>query len=125
MDTYCWIQSTFTLMKLVNAEVGQTVSNPGVGPFTNEDEVVKHKYYQWVCFTLFLQVIPAISQHFDQESQGCCFVVPYSLWKNWEKGILASLIPQDDLMHKIHDARMPGWVSRAVTMSTCSSSNSD
>ena len=57
MDTYCWIHSTFSLPKLINAEVGGEISNPGVGPVINEDEVVEHKYYQWVCFTLFLQVL--------------------------------------------------------------------
>jgi len=95
MDTYCWIHSTFTLPKLLYADVGEEVSNPGVGPVSVEDEIVEHKYYQWVCFTLFLQ--------------GCCFVLPYSLWKSWERGTLASLIPQDDLMHRIHDSKMPGF----------------
>ena len=56
MDTYCWIHSTFTLPKLLYADVGEEVSNPGVGPVSVEDEIVEHKYYQWVCFTLFLQV---------------------------------------------------------------------
>ena len=56
MDTYCWIHSTFTLPKLLYADVGEEVSNPGVGPVGLEDEIVEHKYYQWVCFTLFLQV---------------------------------------------------------------------
>ena len=53
MDTYCWIHSTFTLPKFVDSQVA-----PGVGPvpLLDEDEVVEHKYYQWVCFTLFLQV---------------------------------------------------------------------
>ena len=57
MDTYCWIHSTFSLPKLINAEVGSEISNPGVGPVINEEEVVEHRYYQWVCFTLFLQVV--------------------------------------------------------------------
>ena len=54
MDTYCWIHSTFTLPKFVDSQVA-----PGVGPVpvADEDEVVEHKYYQWVCFTLFVQVI--------------------------------------------------------------------
>ena len=53
MDTYCWIHSTFTLPKFVDSQVA-----PGVGPIpvADEDEIVEHKYYQWVCFTLFLQV---------------------------------------------------------------------
>ena len=46
---------------------------------------------------------------FCKKFQGCCFVLPYSLWKTWERGTMASLIPQDDLMHRIHDSKMPGF----------------
>ena len=59
MDTYCWIHSTFTLPKLVSEEVGVVVPHPGVGPVPDlnyEEEIVRHTFYQWVCFVLFLQV---------------------------------------------------------------------
>jgi len=100
MDTYCWIHSTFTLPKHVNGEIGWEVPHPGVAPVLNyEEEVVEHRFYQWVCFTLFLQ--------------GICFLLPYSLWKRWEGGRVANLIP-DDLYHTIHDARMPGFATSAA-----------
>ena len=59
MDTYCWIHSTFTLPKHVKGDIGWEVAHPGVGPvplIRYEEEVVEHRFYQWVCFTLFLQV---------------------------------------------------------------------
>ena len=59
MDTYCWIHSTFTLPKLVSEEVGVVIPHPGVGPVPDlnyEEEIVRHTFYQWVCFVLFLQV---------------------------------------------------------------------
>ena len=57
MDTYCWIHSTFTLPKHVKGDIGWEVAHPGVAPVLNyEEEVVEHRFYQWVCFTLFLQV---------------------------------------------------------------------
>jgi len=95
MDTYCWIHSTFTLPKFVDSQVA-----PGVGPIpvADEDEIVEHKYYQWVCFTLFLQ--------------GCCFLIPFTLWKHWEGGklgiILKNTVSENfDLQHTVHDSRMP------------------
>lgn len=101
MDTYCWIHSTFTLPKHVKGEIGWEVAHPGVAPVLNyEEEVVEHKFYQWVCFTLFVQ--------------GVCFLLPYSLWKRWEGGRVAKLIPQEDLCHALHDSRMPGFATAAA-----------
>lgn len=111
MDTYCWIHSTFTLPKKVNAELGWAVAHPGVGPVdllvpppgsepahlhlqNYTEEIVEHRYYQWVVFTLFLQ--------------GVLFLAPYQLWKYMEGGKVASLIPTN-LVHTIHDKRMPGF----------------
>jgi len=100
MDTYCWIHSTFTLPKHVKGDIGWEVPHPGVAPVINyEEEVVEHKFYQWVCFTLFLQ--------------GVCFLIPYTLWKRWEGGRVAQLI-QSDLTHQIHDSRMPGFATEAA-----------
>ena len=59
MDTYCWIHSTFSIPRLL---VNDTSAHPGVGPeyiaaeLEYEVERVEHKFYQWVCFTLFFQV---------------------------------------------------------------------
>lgn len=113
MDTYCWIHSTFTLPKKVNSEIGWAVAHPGVGPVdllrptaepggeppvlplqNYQEETVEHRYYQWVVFTLFLQ--------------GVMFLFPYQLWKYIEGGKVASLIP-DNLVHTLHDKRMPGF----------------
>ena len=54
MDTYCWIHATFTIPNRLSANIGQEVPHPGVAPGAN-DEKKYHKYYQWVCFTLFFQ----------------------------------------------------------------------
>ena len=53
INTYCFIQTTFTLPKHLktNGELplGIGVHNPGL------DETKYHAYYQWVPFVLFLQ----------------------------------------------------------------------
>lgn len=54
MDTYCWIESTFTLPDLLDAVVGEHVAHPGVG-LAPGSAAKYHKYYQWVCFFLFGQ----------------------------------------------------------------------
>ncbi|XP_046415596.1 innexin inx2 [Neodiprion fabricii] len=77
MDTYCWIYSTFTLPNLAG-EVGKDIVQPGVGPHTEKDPTKYHKYYQWVCFTLFFQAI--------------LFYVPRYLWKSWEGGRIKMLV---------------------------------
>ncbi|XP_051153951.1 innexin inx2 [Leptopilina boulardi] len=79
MDTYCWIYSTFTIPNRVGI-IGKDVVHPGVAsPQSDRDEEVKyHKYYQWVCFTLFFQAI--------------LFYVPRYLWKTWEGGRIKMLV---------------------------------
>ena len=37
-------------------EVAKDQPHPGVAPIVPGEEVVHHKYYQWVVFVLFLQV---------------------------------------------------------------------
>jgi hypothetical protein len=32
-------------------------AHPGVGNPGPDEETTKHKYYQWVCFTLFFQAM--------------------------------------------------------------------
>jgi len=76
MDTYCWIHSTFSINSKVVAELGREVPHPGVAPI--DGEVKYHKYYQWVCFTLFFQAI--------------LFYIPRYLWKVWEGGKLNMLV---------------------------------
>lgn len=78
LDTYCWIHSTFTLPDALNKKVGVEVPHPGIDKYTPGEKRVYHKYYQWVCFVLFLQAI--------------MFYIPRYLWKLWEGGRLRSLV---------------------------------
>ncbi|CAL7949269.1 unnamed protein product [Xylocopa violacea] len=78
MDTYCWIYSTFTIPDRTGI-VGKDIVQPGVASHVEgEDEIKYHKYYQWVCFTLFFQAI--------------LFYVPRYLWKTWEGGRIKMLV---------------------------------
>lgn len=78
MDTYCWIYSTFTIPDRTGI-VGKDLVQPGVAAHVEgEDEVKYHKYYQWVCFTLFFQAI--------------LFYIPRYLWKTWEGGRIKMLV---------------------------------
>jgi len=80
MDTYCWIHSTFS----VTNEDGSPEAHPGVkNVHPDNDEVRFHKYYQWVCFTLFFQAL--------------CFYIPRYLWKNWEAGKMSLLVSELNL----------------------------
>lgn len=78
IDTYCWIHSTFTLPSALGKSVGDDVPHPGIDKYTPGEKRVYHKYYQWVCFALFLQ--------------GILFYVPRYIWKSWEGGRIRSLI---------------------------------
>lgn len=78
MDTYCWIYSTFTIPDRTGV-VGKDIVQPGVASHVEGDDEIKyHKYYQWVCFTLFFQAI--------------LFYVPRYLWKTWEGGRIKMLV---------------------------------
>jgi hypothetical protein len=87
MNTYCWIHGTFTIPSQIAGKVGSQVAHPGVAPlhntkptldpndpylirYTAEGDEVRHAWYQWVCFVLFLQAL-------------MCYV-PHYLWKSWE-----------------------------------------
>jgi hypothetical protein len=78
IDTYCWIHSTFTLPHAFNKSVGSQIAHPGIDKYTPGMPRVYHKYYQWVCFVLFLQA--------------AMFYIPRYLWKLWEGGRLKSLV---------------------------------
>jgi len=80
MDTYCWIHSTFSIPNRYEDrnEVGKDVPHPNVRPEEEGEERVYHKYYQWVCFTLFFQAI--------------VFYVPRYLWKVSESGRVNMLV---------------------------------
>lgn len=60
LNTYCWIHSTYTLKSLFRKKVGSEVPYPGIGNSEGKMHDRKtYKYYQWVCFCLFFQVISA------------------------------------------------------------------
>jgi len=81
MDTYCWIHSTFSIPSRVAGLDGVDRAHAGVAPHSDLEEgqeVRYHKYYQWVCFTLFFQAI--------------LFYIPRYLWKTWEGGRIKMLV---------------------------------
>lgn len=79
MNTYCWIYATFTVSDKTHGRVGTDVVHPGVRPHVDgEDQVVHHKYYQWVSFVLFIQAL--------------FFYVPRFVWKIWENGRISMLV---------------------------------
>jgi len=92
MDTYCWVHSTFTLPDRWDQEEGSEVAHPFVGSQTEGERTVHHRYYQWVCFTLFLQAL--------------MFAVPNFLWKKLEGGKIRELVPEN-LVYTVTDPRMP------------------
>lgn len=55
INSYCWIQETFTVIKKINSSIGNEVAHPGVASYVVGDEIQYHSYYQWVCFVLFFQ----------------------------------------------------------------------
>jgi len=86
MNTYCWIHGTFTVPAKLSGVIGENMPHPGVGPTTDpnlirineEGEEIRHAWYQWVCFVLFLQAL-------------MCYV-PHYLWKSWEGGKIKMMI---------------------------------
>ena len=57
LNTYCWIHSTYTIPSAFWKRIGFDVAHPGVDKTQDPLERRYHKYYQWVCFTLFFQAI--------------------------------------------------------------------
>lgn len=58
LNAFCWIHSTYTIPRALFKKVGVDVPFPGVDHTRNylpEDRKFA-KYYQWVGFTLFVQV---------------------------------------------------------------------
>ena len=109
MDTYCWIHSTFTLPRRVRGISEGVVAHPGVGaPDFDYDEgeggenITRHRYYQWVCFTLFFQA--------------CVSYLPRYLWLAGEGKRMSSLVP-DALVYSVSDKRMPAFAVPAGAVS--------
>lgn len=80
LNTYCWIHSTYTLKSLFRKKVGSEVPYPGIGNSEGKMHDRKtYKYYQWVCFCLFFQVI------FTSENIPCgsvCRIFQFN-WSRW------------------------------------------
>ena len=108
LDLYCWIHSTFSVpsrweiilltmicMLIQNSDfrwgkvsdeygegsphlVGIDQPHPGIAPPEPGEEVVYHRYYQWVVFVLFLQA--------------AMFHLPRIVWKHTEGGMMKMLV---------------------------------
>lgn len=89
MDMYCWLHSTFSVPSRWGSisgeygigsptEVAKDQPHPGVAPIVPGEEVVHHKYYQWVVFVLFIQA--------------AMFHLPRILWKHSEGGLMKMLV---------------------------------
>ena len=76
INSYCYIQGTFSVPKHYKdyeIEVGNDVSQTGVGPYNPYKDYIQVKaYYQWVPFMLFLQ--------------GLMFYIPHLIYKAAEEG---------------------------------------
>jgi len=81
MDTYCWIHSTFSVPARWVGKQGVDIPHPGISPTADLEEgqeVKYHKWYQWVAFFLFLEVL--------------LFYLPRYIWKSSENGKVKMLI---------------------------------
>jgi len=81
MDTYCWIHSTFSVPARWVGKQGVDIPHPGISPTADLEEgqeVKYHKWYQWVAFFLFLEVL--------------FFYLPRYIWKSAENGKVKMLI---------------------------------
>jgi len=64
LETFCWLHTTYSMVRAFNMSVGQAVPYPGVSNSRGDGThghaphplVKQHKYYQWVIFLLLLQV---------------------------------------------------------------------
>ena len=68
LNTFCWIHSTYTIPSAFWKRIGFDVAHPGVDKTLDPDERRYHKYYQWVCFCLFLQVREKINVNKTNET---------------------------------------------------------
>lgn len=92
MNSYCWIQGTYTVPSDLPSLTTRDVISPGATAPTamdnsendvtayshDEEDYVGHAWYQWVCFVLFIQAMM------------CYF--PHYLWKAMEGGKLSMII---------------------------------
>lgn len=82
VETYCWINSTFTTIKRPTTKpsiIGVDSIAKGVDANYKEGDPIDYqRYYQWVCFVLFFQAM--------------LFYIPRFMWKMWEGGRIEQLV---------------------------------
>ncbi|XP_032522993.2 innexin inx2-like [Danaus plexippus] len=80
INSYCWIYGTYTLKSRLIGREGKNMAYAGIGPSEDieDDDEMRHTYYQWVCFVLL--------------GQAALFYTPRYLWKIWEGGRLKALV---------------------------------
>ena len=90
IEEYCWVTSTFSTL----SSSKYNPAYPGVGPSGKDKEnLTYHNYYQFTPIVfLFLA--------------GVC-MTPHIIWRHWEGGLLAKLIPIKD---KKVDVNILSWV---------------
>ncbi|KAL3191565.1 hypothetical protein MRX96_059664 [Rhipicephalus microplus] len=89
VDSFCWVESTFSLRELFNASYNGTIVYPGVGHGRGERKY--HTYYQWTCFLMFAQAL--------------CFYAPSWLWKAWEGGKVPAIVTSLDIRSAVTQDR--------------------
>ncbi|CAN7948768.1 unnamed protein product [Ixodes hexagonus] len=84
VDSFCWIESTYSVKSLFQASRAKELAYPGVGFDGNvPNDRQYHRYYQWVCFLLF--------------GQAMCFYFPRWLWRAWEGGRVPAIVSALDV----------------------------
>lgn len=86
VDSFCWVESTFSFLPLFNTSYNANVVYPGAGhkpPKSGLADRKYHTYYQWICFLMFAQAL--------------CFYVPKWLWKAWEGGKVSAIVAALDI----------------------------
>lgn len=85
VETKCWIEGVFIDKRLLNGEMGQTITRFGVGSRNlrekakyTEDDFIHQNYYQWVAPVLLLQAF--------------IMFVPRAIWRQWENGLMQNLL---------------------------------
>lgn len=94
VNSFCWVESTFSHRSLFNASYNGSVIYPGTGhrpKGDGGDDRKYHTYYQWVCFLLFAQAI--------------CFYAPRWLWKVWEGGRVPAIVAALDIRSAVTQDR--------------------
>jgi len=84
-ESFCFMKSTFTLPPPQDTKVNsRSYVHRGVtsGEHREDEKNVFHNYYQWVCFTLFLQA--------------AAYYLPYRIWKHVEGGRVGKLLAEVD-----------------------------